>query len=127
VVKVENLPILVVDDDPTIRSTIAEFLSDEGFVVLTADNGVVALDLVTRHNLGVILLDLRMPIMDGWSFAKSLRERGLHIPIVVMTAERGGAEWARQLQAAGHVAKPFDLDDLLRALDGVNVRRHPVE
>jgi CheY-like chemotaxis protein len=102
--------ILVVDDDPSIRDLIDMALTDTGSDVLLASNGAAALALVEQSPPDLILLDMRMPIMDGWEFTR--RYRGLpgpKAPVVVLTAARDAAERARQVAADGYLAKPFDL------------------
>ncbi len=113
----DEKPILIVEDDPLIRENLQEALQSEGYLALTAENGQVALDLVTMRPPQLILLDLRMPMMDGWAFVRALRERGSTVPIIVMTAERNGRMWAEQLAAAAYLAKPYDLDELLALVE----------
>ena len=112
-------PILVVDDDPTILATVSEALDLEGFPVVTATNGAEALDELVRHRPSLVLLDMRMPVLDGWGFARRLRERGSNPPIVVMTAAQDARHWAQEIGAAGFVAKPFEVDDLLATVEGL--------
>jgi len=83
---VRTRPILAVDDDPSILGLMTDILSGEGFRVLAAMNGAEALDLLADDPPCVVLLDMRMPTMDGWGFAKALRDRGLRYPVVVVTA-----------------------------------------
>jgi two-component system chemotaxis response regulator CheY len=110
----DQRPVLVVDDDPALREVIQWSLVDEGYPVVTAGNGVEALERVHEGQPLLILLDMRMPIMDGWGFARAYREQpGAHAPIVVITAARDAAEWAQQVDAAGFLAKPFAIEDLL--------------
>lgn len=109
--------VLVVDDEAEIRSLIAMALQEEGYEVVDAPHGAAALSLVERERPDVILLDLRMPIMDGWQFARAYHARpGPHAPIIVITAARSARESARPINAAAVLAKPFDLDDLLAAI-----------
>jgi len=107
-------PILIVDDDPDIRDFVEQVLADQGYEVATASDGQLALDSVERVRPRLILLDMRMPAMDGWAFANAYRvQPGPHAPIVVMTAARDAGERAGQINAQGFLAKPFDLDDLI--------------
>ena len=110
-------PILVVDDDPSILTTISEVLDLEGYPVQTAINGAEALQAVERVRPSLVLLDMRMPVLDGWGFARALQERGLKLPILVMTAAQSARRWAEEIGADGHIAKPFDLPDLLDAVE----------
>jgi len=105
--------VLVVDDEPSILAVIRDILEHEGFRVLTAANGTEALKLVERSRPLVILLDMSMPTLDGAGFTAELRERGLHVPIVVMTAGPSAERWARELRADGFLSKPFEMAGLL--------------
>ena len=64
----------------------------------------------------MILLDMRMPVLDGWAFAQALADRGLTIPIVVVTAATNARQWAEEIGAAGYLAKPFEDESLLDAV-----------
>ena len=104
-------PILVVDDDQSIRDFLREALEFEGWHVVEATDGNAALELVGSAEPCVILLDMRMPRMNGWEFAAAYRARhDLRAPIVVMTAAQDAAAWAREVQADATLPKPFDLD-----------------
>lgn len=109
-------PILVIDDDDAIRLTVVDVLESEGYSVATATNGADGLHVLEQVHPALVLLDMRMPILDGWGFAKALRERGAKVPIVVVTAAHDAHRWAREIDAAAVVAKPFDLTDLLDAV-----------
>lgn len=107
-------PILVVDDDEVIAMTVAGLLNEEGYAVVTAANGEEALVCVVRERPCLILLDMKMPVMDGWSFAAAYRRLpGPHAPILMMTAARDAHSRAAEIFADGYVDKPFDIDDLL--------------
>jgi len=106
--------ILVVDDDPDILQTLGLCLSTEGYRVLMAANGREALDILERERPSVILLDLMMPVMDGWQFVAELDSRGRRdVPLLILSADRSVQGHAQKLKASGHLAKPFDLDELL--------------
>ena len=108
-------PILVVDDDRDIQYSMEMALADEGYAVLTASDGAEALTVLQQHVPKLILLDMRMPVMDGWQFARAYRRRpGPHAPIVVVTAARDAAERAAEIEAEGVLPKPFRIDDLLQ-------------
>ena len=110
-------PILIIDDDPAIRTTVADILESEGYTVATAINGADGLQSIDRIVPALVLLDMRMPILDGWGFARALHSRGVQIPILVMTAAQDARRWAHEINAEGYVAKPFDLIDLLDAVE----------
>jgi CheY-like chemotaxis protein len=111
--------ILVVDDDDTIRDTVAEALELDGYAVDTARNGAEALDAVVQHQPSGIILDLMMPVMTGWQFLEQCRQRQLCVgtPIVVMSAYNKLPDEAASLGVSGCIAKPFDLDVLLGAIE----------
>jgi CheY-like chemotaxis protein len=109
--------ILVVDDDESIRQIVRLCLSDEGYDVFEAANGQAALDVVDEFQPSLILLDLRMPVMDGWEFARQYRRTpGTHAPIVAFVAALNVAQECADLESVGILSKPFDLDDLLAAV-----------
>jgi CheY-like chemotaxis protein len=108
--------ILVVDDDLGIRTALAAFLEDAGYLVEEAANGQEALTRLERQCPTLVLLDMRMPVMDGWALAQALRTRQIQVPLVVMTAARDARAWAEEIAAAAYVSKPFDYDALLAIL-----------
>lgn len=107
--------VLVVDDDLDIRSVVCELLTDEGYQVKTAVNGRDALATLSSWQPDVILLDLMMPIMDGWTFLTNQQSnRQLRrIPVIVMSASHTLAPGDEPLPVADVVAKPFEIDTVL--------------
>jgi two-component system OmpR family response regulator len=116
--------VLVVDDDDSIRGTLAEAFELEGYQVVCAANGAEALDSVRQGPPHAIVLDLMMSVMNGWEFLERCRADALcrDTPVVVMSAYRKLPEQAASLGVRGCIAKPFDLDVLLGAVERV-VRR----
>ncbi len=104
--------VLVVDDDASIRELLSTVLEDDGYEVVPAANGEDALAVCARWRPDVIVLDLMMPVMDGWTFAKRLRERD-DIPIVVLSAANDLERHAKSVGATEVIGKPFDLDQLI--------------
>lgn len=92
---------------------IAEFLQMEGYSVAIAANGQEGLRLIETWQPSVILLDLRVPVLDGWGFARELRQRSIKLPIVVVSAAPNPQRWAEEIGATAFLSKPFDLEDLL--------------
>jgi two-component system chemotaxis response regulator CheY len=110
--------VLVVDDDESIRNFVELALDTEGYHVASAHNGAVALDVAGQQQPDLILLDMRMPVMDGWAFAHAYRSRpGPHAPIVVITAAPDAGQRAAEINADGYLGKPFDLDELLELVE----------
>ena len=111
--------VLVVDDQEVIRETLQTALDDEGFTVECAANGREALDILERWKPCVILLDLMMPVMDGWAFRAEQQRTGNTVPIVLLSAAGELDRHKEALGAAAIVAKPFDLDNVISAIEGV--------
>jgi CheY-like chemotaxis protein len=110
--------VLVVDDDEELRTLLELVLMEAGYPVETAVDGRDALRRVGERMPGVILLDMRMPGMDGWTFAREFRARyGRACPIVVVTAAENAGQRAAEVDAEGFLGKPFDMEDLLRAVE----------
>ena len=101
--------VLVVDDEPAIRYTVEDALSEAGYHVATAEHGAQALVEVSRARPHVILLDLMMPVMDGWTFLSHCKD----IPVVVMSATYNLKNAVPREPVKGILPKPFDLDDLI--------------
>ena len=111
--------ILIIEDDTDIAATMQDFLAGEGFGVMLARDGREALEqLESGQPPAVILLDLMMPRMDGYAFrsAQLAHPNWAGIPVVVCTADGHARRRAIELGAQGGLAKPFDLDDLLSAV-----------
>lgn len=116
----DRLPILLVDDDDTILNSVEGLLTDEGYSVIVAANGRQALARISEQRPSLILLDMKMPVMDGWAFTAAYRELpGPHAPIIVMTAAHNSGMRAAEIAADDFIAKPFDINHLLAL-----VRRH---
>lgn len=116
--------VLVVDDDPDILEALAEILEVEGFESRRARNGREALEKLGPQTPDLILLDLMMPVMDGWEFAQKLRAIPDFAPppIIVLSADRNVAAKAGELGAVAHLSKPFELEDLLQLVRKTLVR-----
>jgi CheY-like chemotaxis protein len=110
--------ILVVDDDADLRRSLVEVLEDEGFAVSCARNGEEALRALEGEPPSAILLDLAMPVMDGWTFRARQRndERLAHIPTVVISASFSDARSMSTLEADAFLSKPFDVSRLTETL-----------
>lgn len=105
--------VLVVDDDESIRELVALVLEDAGYAVATARNGLEALAQVPAFEPDLVLLDLNMPVLDGWQTRARLGEDLPQLPVVFMTAGHHPPTEAARHAAAGSLPKPFDLDQLL--------------
>jgi two-component system, chemotaxis family, chemotaxis protein CheY len=115
-------PVLVVDDEAALRDLVVATLTEEGYAVAAAPDGAAALALVRAAPPCLVLLDLRMPGMDGWEFARRYRALppappGPRAPLVCVTAAVDAAAWGAQIAAAATLSKPFDLDELVAVVD----------
>jgi two-component system OmpR family response regulator len=112
-----SVRILVIDDDESIRDFTHTALAAAGYDVVEAADGATALDLLGSLRPDVILLDMLMPGMDGWAFARSYHQTpGPHALIIVVTAARDAGARVGQINAAGCLAKPFRLDALFASI-----------
>lgn len=94
-------------------------LQDDGYQAASAQNGREALDVLERWKADVVVLDLMMPVMDGWTFADRMHEKW-DIPIVVISAATDLKRHAGRVGAAGVVAKPFEIESLLPVIARVS-------
>lgn len=107
--------VLVVEDDPDMSDAMLRILAHAGFAARTAENGKRALEAVDERMPAVVLLDILMPVMDGWECARELRARyGTQLPIVVVTAAEHVEARCREVGADHLLPKPFELRELLR-------------
>ena len=115
----EIFKVLIVDDEENVRDMLVTYLESEGYDVITAENGMVALASIEEHDPQVVLLYIRMPNMDGLEATRAIRERGLSIPIVAMTAHAMKGDRERCL-AAGmdeYISKPIKAADLQAVIE----------
>jgi CheY-like chemotaxis protein len=110
--------VLIVDDDADIRASLAELLRLSGYEVEQADNGMAALERIASDSRPcVILLDLMMPVMNGWQFLELLRRREdpalASLPVVVLTALGLNTDELSRRFGCDVIGKPVDIDQLL--------------
>ncbi len=107
--------VLIVDDDPAIRSMLVELLTDEGYETLVAGDGRTAVEIAKQRSPQVILMDLMLPVLDGASATRLIKSNPATgwIRIIAMSAGANLRLQASDLPADGVVSKPFDLDALL--------------
>ena len=107
-------PILIVDDDLSILEVERAVLVEEGFRVTEARNGAEALVALEADPPAMIVLDVQMPGIDGPTFARELRTRLRHVPLVILTAAADPKHEADRCNAEAYLRKPFHADDLMR-------------
>jgi DNA-binding response OmpR family regulator len=109
-----STPLLVVEDDPEIRSMLCSLLEDEGYPILAAADGPAAVLCAQQGRPSLVILDMNLPYLNGEEVGAQLRVLyGAVLPIVVLTAGTRGIEKARAVGAAAYLPKPFDIDELL--------------
>lgn len=116
----ENKSILVVDDEPKILEVVAALLESKGFRVFLADNGQAALDLFSRQNITLVILDLMMPGLSGEEVCAQIRKKS-RVPVIMLTAK---AEEENVVQGLGlgaddYITKPFGLQELYARVEAV--------
>jgi len=113
--------ILVVDDEPDLLKVVTFRLRKLGYDIIEATDGQKAMDLIQEHRPHLILLDLRLPIMDGREVCRRVKadDQLKHIPIFFITASSGAVnlEMTKELKAEGFLVKPFEPEELLEIVE----------
>lgn len=106
--------ILIVDDQFGIRLLLQEVLSKEGYETFDAPNGAIALEIAQKESPDLVLLDMKIPGMDGLEILRNLRKMEIKTKVLMMTAygELNLIQEAMELGALAHFTKPFDIDEL---------------
>lgn len=114
----EAAPVLVVDDSAENRELISLVLEGQGLVVTLASNGREALELLARERFEMVLMDVSMPVMDGYTAVAEMRERGMPMPVIALTAHamKGAKERCLNAGYTGYLSKPIDFDALNQRL-----------
>ena len=109
------MSILVVDDMETNRRLVSMFLNRAGATVTSVENGALAVEAVEHGEFGIVLMDMQMPVMDGYTATTLLRQKGYERPIIALTAHamRGDREKCEMAGCSGYVAKPINMDELI--------------
>ncbi len=109
---------MIVDDDPVIRELLADFLTQRGYQVLTAQDGAAALAVVDEKPPGLVVLDIYLPDMNGVTVLRELRAREYHGGVIVLSGSRE-ERLLKDMLSMGAVelmSKPFDLERLALAI-----------
>ncbi|NSW90620.1 MAG: response regulator transcription factor [Firmicutes bacterium] len=116
----DEVRVLIVDDEERIREMIKEYISLEGYIIDEASDGVEALNLFEQNKYSLVVLDVMMPKMDGWSVCREIRKTS-HVPIIMLTAR--GEEYDKlfgfELGVDDYVVKPFSPRELLARMKAV--------
>ena len=121
--------ILLVEDHEELWTFLSRRLRRRGFEVVLAHNGAQALEQVGAETPDLMLLDMDLPIMDGWTVARTLRQRADTIPIIALTAHAMTGDRAKALEAGcdEYHSKPVDFELLLQQMDDVLLKREEAE
>jgi len=111
------MKILIVDDDKTTRKLLSLYLKEGSFSVITAENGLDAMEKLGSETIQLVMTDLNMPFMDGIEFIKTMKSnhRTAHIPALMLTAETDGEEKERAFKAGadGYLSKPVTAEEVI--------------
>lgn len=112
--------ILVVDDSPLVLNIVSEFLENNGFTTLAANNGVEAIEKTFKEQPDLIILDVLMPRMNGYQVCRLLKSdpETLHIPVIILTVKDQTYDkyWGDQVGADGYLSKKFEQTVLLEMI-----------
>jgi DNA-binding response OmpR family regulator len=109
--------VLIVEDNPSLRGMLADALHSCGYTVVEAADGEEALDVAQLSQPALILLDLNLPVISGFSFVDAVQSRGVDAPILLVSADPRAPKMAHDQQVVGYIAKPFEIDALLGAVE----------
>jgi len=120
-----NTSVLIVDDEQEIRDSLSEVLTDEGFLTYTAENGVVALEMLKETHYDIIISDIKMPEMDGVTLLQRVKEQAPDTFVILVTSY-GSTETAinaMRLGAIDYILKPIDFDELIMRIKNIDLHK----
>jgi PAS domain S-box-containing protein len=117
-IRLDGIRILLVDDGETNRRLLHILLSRRGAHVVTAENGLIAVQKAAEQFFDIVLMDMQMPVLDGYAATTRLRDNGFGKPIIALTAHamKGDREKCEQAGCSGYLSKPIDMDKLLHLI-----------
>lgn len=124
---VEVVNVLLAEDDPAISEPLSRALEREGYSVLVAPDGATAVDIGLATDLGLVILDLGLPQIDGLEVCRRIRASGRDVPVLMLTARTDEVDFVVGLDAGAddYVGKPFRLAELLARVRALLRRRAP--
>ena len=125
----ENVKVLIVDDEPNIRDLLSTSLRFAGFSVHAVGNGADAVNAAEKGEPDIILLDVMLPDMNGFSVTKKLRSMGIMAPVLFLTARDETADKVTGLTVGGddYMTKPFSLDEIVARINAILRRTKQVQ
>ncbi len=123
-----NPLVLIVDDEVGVRELLTDALSLGGFETLEAKDGMSALTLIRKHKPDLLIIDINMPVMDGFDLLERVRSSKNQVPAIMLTARKDRTDVSRGLRlgADDYVTKPFGLEELLLRVRAILRRSQPV-
>ena len=122
-----KIRILLAEDDVNLGKVLTEYLTAKGYNVVHANNGEVAYEMFCSHDFDICLIDVMMPLKDGFTLAKEIRKLDKHIPIIFLTAKSLQEDMIEGLSIGGddYITKPFSMEVLLARLQALIRRTMP--
>ena len=119
-----GIKLLIAEDDPNLGTILRAYLTQKGYTVYLAENGSEALDTYHKEDVDACVLDVMMPIMDGYTVAKEIRRVNKRIPILFLTAKSLEADKLKgfEVGADDYITKPFSMEELLARINAT-IRR----
>ena len=121
------MKILVVDDEPKIRELIGQYLTVAGYETEFAKDGIEALNIISKGDIDMVILDVMMPFMDGITCLKEMRSRGFKTPVIILSAK--GEEYDKitgfEAGTDDYIVKPFSPKELMARIKAVAMRANP--
>ena len=113
--------LLLAEDDTDLRSILSQYLEINGFTVLQAENGQVGIDTFRNEHVDFCILDIMMPVMDGWELARKIRKADADMPIVFLTARNQKEDRTKGLKlgADDYITKPFEVEELILRINNI--------
>jgi DNA-binding response OmpR family regulator len=113
--------ILLAEDDTDLRSILSQYLEINGFTVLQAENGKVGLEIFRTEHVDFCILDIMMPVMDGWELARQIRKADKEMPVVFLSARNQKEDRIKGLKlgADDYITKPFEVEELILRIQNI--------
>jgi DNA-binding response OmpR family regulator len=113
--------ILLAEDDPDLRSILSQYLEMNGFTILQAENGEAGLEIFQLQHVDFCILDIIMPLMDGWELARQIRKADPGMPVIFLTARNQKEDRIRGLKlgADDYITKPFEVEELILRIQNI--------
>lgn len=124
-----KIRILLAEDDVNLGKVLSEYLKSKGYLVQHANNGEVAYDMFCADNFDICLVDVMMPLKDGFTLAKEIRKADKHIPIIFLTAKSQQEDMIEGLSIGGddYITKPFSMEVLVARIQALMRRTMPAD